>query len=89
MTRRKPYYTFTYGHLPTRDQFHHCWTLEVTDEECDRFAFRNDPRVGSCKLTEDQVWKELVKAEQEWAEGNDEAGEWCSSVLSVLGVEWV
>ena len=85
MTR---HYSFTYGVLPTRDQFQRCWNLEVGEGK-ETFAFGNDPRVGTCKLTEDQVWEELVKAEQEWSQGDDEAGDWCWCVLSVLGVEWV
>lgn len=70
------------------------------------FSFRNDPRVGTCELTCNELWRELVRAQKEWVDlpcdcgkgdgnhdGNEgctpqDAGQWCSDVLGVLGFEW-
>ena len=59
-----------------------------------RFHFANDPRVGTCELTCSELWGELEKAQLDWGNPggttcDDDAGQWCSDVLGVLGFEWI
>lgn len=91
--------TLTYGHMPTREQFDQA--CAKVDEDTGRsvaldgFGFGRDPRLGTTRLTQDELWDELCKAHGEWyapnadPEAQDKAGEWCSSVLYCLGIEWV
>lgn len=66
------------------------------------FPFHNDPRVGDVTLTPDELWEELQKALADYNRPEDDgsnegasscfiadAGDWCSSVLGVLGFEWI
>jgi len=82
----------TYGNLPTREVFDRQFAELVSDGE---FRFGNDKRVGTCALSPDELWAEIQKAHAEWdgpqadADKQDEAGEWCSTVLECLGIEWV
>lgn len=66
------------------------------------FSFTNDPRVDTCELTASELWGELKRARAEWQGFTDKAGQWvasdaesgaagdwCSTVLGVLGFEWI
>ncbi len=79
--------SMTYGVMPSREEFSEAFGDEVY------FSFGNDPRVGTVKLTEDELWEELQKALAEFEESDypysEEAGHWVSTVLDVLGFEWV
>lgn len=89
-------YRLNYGDMPTREQFDTAWdkTFQFAGE---MFAFGNDKRVGTCKLTREQVWDELNEAHSEWKNDGSQitngyagdAGDWCSCVLGVLGIEWI
>lgn len=81
--RRK---SMTYGKLPSQSEFEKAFDEEV---DGDTFDFRNDPRVGTDKLTSRELWKELKDAVSEYEDGDDEAGDWASSVMEVLGFEWI
>ena len=60
-------------------------------EEGDRttFSFGNDPRVGTCALSRQELWDELRSAWADHEAGAEEAGDWVSTVLGSLGLEWV
>lgn len=75
--------TLTYGQLPTNVSFYEAFDAECPDG---KFAFGNDKRVGTDKLSADQLWNELSDAVEE---GTDESLEWASCVLSALSFEWV
>ena len=84
----------TYGEMPTREQYDMLFDDCVGDG---LFPFLNDPRVGSCLLSASELWKELEKAHKEYTgllesdskKDPEVVGNWLSTVLSVLGVEWV
>ena len=78
--------SITYGKLPTRQAFQKAFHKECPSG---RFAFRNDPYVGTDKLSESQLWDEMKSAVKAWRQGDEEIGDWASCVLSVLGFEWV
>lgn len=62
--------TLTYGTLPSREEFEAAW--EAHDPPAHgRFAFYNDPRVGTCELTCSELWAELVNARREWELGGE------------------
>lgn len=101
MARRK---SMTYGVMPTREEFDEACSEHDPDDPpqacvADQgFPFENDKRVGSDRLTPDELWEELQKAFAEYQavdgssdDGGDpeRAGDWCSSVLGVLGFEWI
>jgi hypothetical protein len=90
--------SMTYGVMPSREEFDEACSLVDPDNgrsvDGDGFRFGNDPRVGDCTLSSDELWDELVKAHGEYeSDGEsplgDRAGDWCSSVLGCLGFEWV
>lgn len=87
--------SMTFGVMPSREEFDAA--CAAPDEECGRsvdddgFSFGNDPRVGDCTLSPAELWDELQRAHAEYAGGggDEAAGDWCSSVLHLLGFEWV
>jgi hypothetical protein len=93
--------SMTFGTMPAREQFDAaCAAVDEDDGrsvEQDGFGFGNDPRLGTCRLTADELWGELQKAHAEFEcrDGADDpaktdaVGDWISSVLSCLGIEWV
>lgn len=78
--------SMTYGRLPSQAEFNKAYDENL---EGGKYRFGNDARMGNAKLDASQLWKELKKATTEWEDGDDEAGEWASSVLITLGFEWV
>lgn len=83
--------TLTYGILPTREEFETIYEQELGN---DTMCFCNDKRLGFQELTWSQVWEELVKAHQERETEKDETkweaiGDWMSSVLYNIEIEWV
>jgi hypothetical protein len=90
--RKVQRHTFTYGTLPSRELFDFRFEEEVNQERRYKglFSFVNDERLGTEKLTNDELWAEIVKATAEYDQrGNESAGAWVSSVLSCLGIEWI
>lgn len=91
--------TMTYGTMPTREQFDEGFDEAVVnassgDMANGLFSFGNDPRVGTCRLNQEQLWEELNQAYIDYRATSDEqeeeeAGNWISCVLSCLGIEWV
>lgn len=82
----------TYGTMPTRSEFNQLW--DATMGEATSFRFGNDRRVGNESLTQSELWNELNKAYREGEYillGDDEHHPWCwcSSVLYILGLEWI
>jgi hypothetical protein len=93
------YFSMTFGVMPTREQFDEAWRKtgeEASELRSDCFHFGNDKRLGTDVLTQDELWNELVKARAKYdrldGEINDfpdEVGDWISSVLGQLGIEWI
>ena len=91
--------SLTYGNLPTREQFEKAFI--ATDTTGNRvFAFGNDPRVGTCELTCDELWTEVCKATEEFNSdwdgihtsdlaAKESSGDWASAVLGCIGIEWI
>jgi len=88
--------SLTYGTLPSFEAFEDAWE----DAGVGRvFHIRNCKRVGDWDATRRELYAELEKAVAEWNVGDDEcggdftaadeAGDWASCVLQVLGFEWV
>jgi hypothetical protein len=86
--------TMSHGEMPTHEEYDEAWSQTV---EGSTFRFGNDPRLGSCELTQEELWTELNKANDEYAdllggmetEDPEVVGSWLSSVLFCLGIEWV
>lgn len=79
--------SMTFGFLPRYEDFCQAWSQVIPGD--DLFSFGNDPRMGTDELTQDELWDELNKATEEYLDGDDEAGDWASAVLSCLKIEWV
>lgn len=82
--------TMTYGVLPGYGEFVEAFERECVKEGYTAFRFGNCPRVGTCEMGVEELWREIEKARAEFEEASDdEAGGWCSCVLGCLGFEWV
>ena len=92
--------TLTYGEMPSREQFDEAWDIAIEENPEARsstFGFGNDKRLGNCQLTNNELWDEILKAHDEYntlLNGDTEqdpevVGDWLSTVLSCLGIEWV
>ena len=83
--------TMTYGTMPSRELFGAKYKTMAEGFPPERgFRFRNDKRVGTGELSEDELWEELQRAWREYEElGDGDAGDWCSAVLGCLDIEWV
>lgn len=82
----KPGKSMTYGVMPFKSQFY-----EAFAKTCERgtFKFGNDEYLGDVELTADELWDELLKRLKAYQYDDGSAGAWLSSVLYVLGFEWV
>jgi len=88
--------SMSYGVMPSKDDFEAAFEAKCPNG---KFAFGNDKIVGTDKLTCTQLWDELQKQRNRWenfpddedddGSKGDQAGDWCSCVLSVLGFEWI
>lgn len=84
----------TYGEMPGVLVYDLAYETVIGDEP---FEFRNDKRVGTCHLTQSELWKELQKAHREYSEelagdgsmDPERIGSWIADVLGCLGFEWV
>jgi len=93
--------TKTYGIMPIREEFDWLWEAVDANEgfRDGKFHFGNDPRLGTCALTQNELWDELQKAYDEFDDGTssdnfetskaEQTGDWLSSVLGCLGLEWI
>jgi hypothetical protein len=79
--------------MPTREQFNDAWDSVMRNERpaVKTFKFGNDPRLGDCELTCNELWDELQLAYSDYISDNydDDTGDWISSVLYCLDIEWV
>jgi hypothetical protein len=75
----------SYGQLPTREEFSDAFYEEVPN----KFSVGNDPYLGTDEFTESELWKALKDLKEQWEEGDDGAGDTASSILYVLGFEWI
>lgn len=93
-------HSMTYGELPTEEQYDAAWDrlLEEGELRGDVFHFGNDPRMGTCALTQSELWKEIQRVKEEYEskltgddceEDPEVCGGWLSNVLFCLGFEWV
>jgi hypothetical protein len=74
---------FTYGILPSREQFFDAFERIMQDRS---YSFGNDPRLGNGEYTTSEIWAELLKAVEE---GTDVSLDWASCVLYTLEIEWI
>lgn len=78
----------TYGELPSEEAFEDMWMREMGDDH--EYSIRNCDRVGNQSYaTAAELYADLTRARDDWAAGDEEAGDWASAVLSTLGVLWV
>lgn len=79
----------TFGTFPTHEQFEAAFNTVCADSDY-RFAFGNDPYVGTCKLTCSELWDVLHRV---WGRSlvltDERAESWVSDTLCILGWEWV
>lgn len=68
----------TFGNLPSEKEF-----IDLVGD--DGFKFGNDPFEGNETLSAKELWKSV----NERVNGNDKEINWVSSILLVLGIEWV
>lgn len=59
--------TMTYGTMPTHEQFDSQYTKKMGSFG---YRFHNDSRVGTCELSQDQLWDELQEALTQWEQGD-------------------
>jgi hypothetical protein len=82
----------TWGTRLTREVFDAGFALNVGSGP---FLFGNDARLGTCKLTADELWHEVQRALREYETtdanpfGERGVGSWLSDVVGCLGVEWI
>lgn len=92
--------TLTYGDLPTQDQFDKAWweSNPTTADGTPGFAFGNDPLVGTCVMSREELWEKLQWVWNEYADklvgmgltdDPEKQGSWLADMLSCLGIEWV
>lgn len=92
-TRKNPRVTLTYGHVPSFAQIKKAvgsepFTMRLNDRDArtvERVGFEGGDRLDAHGVYE---LVELLSEEYERA-GDDEAGDLASSILAVLGIEWV
>ena len=91
--------SMTYGVMPDRDAFDAAFDARCPDGT---FSFGNDPYVGNAALNATELWGELEAQLATHDAGGcpngsacngecppEQAGSWCSSVLGILGFEWI
>ena len=94
--------SMTFGVMPDRELFDRAFDARCPDGT---FSFGNDPYVGNAELSASELWAELEAQHATWEEGehndpctcnasgegcpSEDAGSWCSSVLGILGFEWI
>jgi|HubBroStandDraft_6_1064221.scaffolds.fasta_scaffold289991_3 hypothetical protein len=83
--------SMNYGEMPSREEYDLAWEQAV---DRNKFRFGNDKRIGDDALSQDELWDELQKAHLEFKAARnpteiDTVGDWLSSVLYCLGIEWV
>jgi hypothetical protein len=84
--------SLTYGQLPTRLQFRQAFERAVPDGV---YGIRagagaaSDPFNLAGDYTHSELWGTVKKLVEKWEDYDEEAGEWASSILGTLGIEWV
>ena len=83
--------SLTYGVMPTEVEFEAAWAAVEAEGglRAGTFTFGRDPRVGNAALSCTEPWAELEAALADFEAGDEAAGDWCSCVLSCLGIEWI
>lgn len=86
--------TFTYGILPTKEEYDAAWDKLIAEEELHGglFHFGNDERLGTCALSQEELWDEILLAYEEWDKDgwiDDQIGNWLSAIMFSLGFEWI
>lgn len=77
--------TLPYGILPEREAFDKAF--QVISEDSLFVKFANDEVFGNCqKVGVETLWLAMQKQIEI---GTDQALDWCSWVLSVLGFKWI
>ena len=82
--------SMTFGTMPARKDFNKNFA-RICKGSNNKFSFGNDPIVGTCELTSNELWEELqaVHLQSQSAEGDnlEKLESWLSCVLSVLEFE--
>lgn len=81
---RVPRIRLSYGMLPEKSVY--CDRFEAFCPD-GGFSFGNDKRVGTCTLSCEELWREIVKAMSGLQD--DDAWDWTSCVLDSLNIEWI
>lgn len=82
--------SMTWGVLPSKAAFTKAFEREVPEGE--RFTVERDPWAGTQHYTLAQLWAAVNKAVEEFEEDGDldsPAAQFASSVMTVLGFEWI
>lgn len=89
--RKNPRASMTYGVLPKRQAFADAFDSATEGRSTyDMVVKGKHPKeVATGDYTEDQLW-EMVKAlKRAWENGDEDAGDWASGILTTLGFEWI
>lgn len=82
----------TFGTFPTYNEFESAFNTVCANG---LFSFENDSFIGSDKLTCKQLWNEIIDIFETTEDSDitdnerEQAQSWCSSVMGILGWEWV
>ena len=81
--------SMTYGVVPTPAEFFTAFYREVPDGvyRIRSGAMRTLDIEGD--YSERGLFKLVTRLTRKWEQGNEEAGDWASSILSTLGFEWI
>jgi len=68
LRKRNKMITMTFGTMPSREQFDSQYAKKMGTFG---YRFHNDSRVGTCEMSQDQLWNELQKALDQYNQGDD------------------
>ncbi len=83
-----PWLRYTYGILPAFSSFANQYKLVLGSFEA-KYAIRKDEEWGDQDFNAAELYNVLNKMTDRWSNGDDEAGNWVSSVLQTLNIEWI
>jgi hypothetical protein len=81
----------SYGTLPTRAQFFRAFEREAPNgyNITHGSPARGRMRPPEGRYSAQELWAEVQRLQRGSSRGNEEAGDWASSILGTLGFEWV
>lgn len=75
-----------YGEIPNYPEFKELFSDAFGVDE--KYTITNHHKHAG-EYTTLQLYSLLIKLRAEWENGNEEAGSFCSSIMGILGVEWI